>query len=212
MGQASKASFDNNQPGLDYSEEMLLLMRSMHSMMQAREEREASILRSSPGPAHPASTPVTSQLTSNIQGNSSLVAHISSGNLSVESLGVTEDHTIQPSTPAEFSTLPRAESVLEESLGVDEGSHGVSAHPSPQIQVATATESTSTHQAGVHTARAPDQPNNALPVQASDLAGQGAKNGPFKAHRCCCKGGKFRYKLRSSSKCGDKSTPEGRDG
>ncbi|KAF9044687.1 hypothetical protein BDP27DRAFT_1434723 [Rhodocollybia butyracea] len=26
------------------------------------------------------------------------------------------------------------------------------------------------------------------------------------------KGGKFRYKLRSSSKCGDKSTPEGRDG
>ncbi|KAF9069325.1 hypothetical protein BDP27DRAFT_1421114 [Rhodocollybia butyracea] len=66
MEQSSKASSNNNQPGVNYSEEMLSLMHSIHSMMQAREEREASVLRTSSGPPHTAIAPVTSQLTSNI--------------------------------------------------------------------------------------------------------------------------------------------------
>ncbi|KAF9069328.1 hypothetical protein BDP27DRAFT_730640 [Rhodocollybia butyracea] len=66
MEQSSKASFDDNQPGMNSSEEMLSLMRSMHAMMRAREEREACILQSTSDPAHPAPVPVTSQLTNNI--------------------------------------------------------------------------------------------------------------------------------------------------
>ncbi|KAF9069312.1 hypothetical protein BDP27DRAFT_730356 [Rhodocollybia butyracea] len=62
MEQPSEASSNNNQPAMDYSEEMLSLMRSIHSMMQAREEREASVLRS----AAPTPAPVPPQLKSNI--------------------------------------------------------------------------------------------------------------------------------------------------
>ncbi|KAF9059296.1 hypothetical protein BDP27DRAFT_1431571 [Rhodocollybia butyracea] len=63
MEQSFEASFDDNWPGINCSEEMLSLMRRIHSMMQAREEREASTPQSSSGPAHPA---VVSQPTNNI--------------------------------------------------------------------------------------------------------------------------------------------------
>ncbi|KAF9065119.1 hypothetical protein BDP27DRAFT_1366713 [Rhodocollybia butyracea] len=58
MEQSFRASFDDSQLEMKYSEEMLSLMSSIHSIMQAREEREATILQSSSDPAHPAPVPL----------------------------------------------------------------------------------------------------------------------------------------------------------
>ncbi|KAF9060789.1 hypothetical protein BDP27DRAFT_394508 [Rhodocollybia butyracea] len=66
MEQSSEDSLDNRS-GMNYSEEMLSLMRSMHSFMQAREEREATILQSNSDPAHPAPALVTAQPISSFQ-------------------------------------------------------------------------------------------------------------------------------------------------
>ncbi|KAF9050933.1 hypothetical protein BDP27DRAFT_1433952 [Rhodocollybia butyracea] len=185
MDQASKAAFDNNQLGRNYSE-ILSLLRSMHSMMQAREEHEASILRSSSdsAPPSPPPAPITSQLSSNIQvdcsRDCSLVTHIPSENLLVESLGVTEDHIIQPSAAdhgsyspdikqvqAEFLVLSRSHSMPEKLVGVKEGPLCVSVPSTPHIQIGPVVEPMYTQEAGAPTARAPDPLNN-LPAQASN--------------------------------------------
>ncbi|KAF9067696.1 hypothetical protein BDP27DRAFT_1267241 [Rhodocollybia butyracea] len=169
---------------MNYSEEMLSLIRSMHSMMQAREEREATILRfRSSDYARPAPVPVTSQLTSNMDPGSSS-----------PDLRLT----------AEISTLFHAGSMPKESLSVNNDSHNISIPASPHIQVVPVTE----QHTSAHPSQTPDPPNIAHPVQASDppagtltsilnslhktildlqyaVTGseKSTKNGPFKAHR-----------------------------
>jgi hypothetical protein len=110
-------------------------------MMQAREEREAIILRSSLDPVHPAPAgPVTSQLASEIGAE------------------FTQQGGAHLSAP-------------EEPPDVNRDSRNISTSSSPQIQVASVdsvTETTSTIRAGAHPAQTPYPPNNALPAQSSD--------------------------------------------
>ncbi|KAF9069288.1 hypothetical protein BDP27DRAFT_1363418 [Rhodocollybia butyracea] len=110
MEQPSKASVDNNQLGMNYSEEMLSLMRSIHSLMQARE---ASILQSSLDPAlwyshkylellHEAISDLQQAVTSS---EKKIEQGIKNGPFKARRFGLKKDHAIRDPLAASYDYM-----------------------------------------------------------------------------------------------------------